>query len=79
MPRGQRKPLEEKIQTKQELINALKKRIESEEQELEELFKQKKFRELQTVSDMIENANLSAEEVTDVLQQYIESRRANAS
>ena len=37
MPRGQRKSLEEKIQAKQELINALNIRIESEERELEEL------------------------------------------
>ena len=37
MPRGQRKYLEEKIQAKQELINALNIRIESEERELEEL------------------------------------------
>ena len=53
MPRGQRKSLEEKIQAKQELINALNIRIESEERELEE--------------------------VTEVLQQYIENRSANAS
>ena len=38
MPRGQRKSLEEKIQAKQELINALNIRIESEERELEELY-----------------------------------------
>ena len=42
MPRGQRKSLEEKIQAKQELINALNIRIESEERELEELFEQKR-------------------------------------
>ena len=41
MPRGQRKSLEEKIQAKQELINALNIRIESEERELEELYEQK--------------------------------------
>ena len=39
MPRGQRKSLEEKIQAKQELINALNIRIESEQRELEELMK----------------------------------------
>ena len=41
MPRGQRKSLEEKIQAKQELINALNIRMESEQRELEELFEQK--------------------------------------
>ena len=79
MPRGQRKSLEEKIQAKQELIHALNIRMESEQRELEELFEQKKRKELEAVSDIIEDAGLAPEEVTEVLQQYIESRRANAS
>lgn len=66
MPRGQRKPLDEKIQAKQELIIALQKRIDSETKELEELLQQKKYKELQIVSDMMENANLTSEEVTEV-------------
>lgn len=78
MPRGQRKSLEEKIQAKQELINALNIRIESEERELEELYEQKRRKELEAVSDLIE-AGLAPEEVTEVLQQYIENRSANAS
>ena len=76
---SQRKSLEEKIQAKQELINALNIRMESEQRELEELFEQKKRKELEAVSDIIEDAGLAPEEVTEVLQQYIESRRANAS
>ena len=76
MPRGQRKSLEEKIQAKQELINALNIRIESEQRELEEMFEQKRRKELEAVSDIIEDAGLAPEEVTEVLQQYIESRRA---
>ena len=52
MPRGQRKSLEEKIQAKQELINALNIRIESEERELEELYEQKRRKELEAVSDL---------------------------
>ena len=78
MPRGQRKSLEEKIQAKQELINALNIRIESEERELEELY-EKRRKELEAVSDLIEDAGLAPEEVTEVLQQYIENRSANAS
>ena len=58
MPRGQRKSLEEKIQAKQELINALNIRIESEERELEELYEQKRRKELEAVSDLIEDAGL---------------------
>ena len=66
MPRGQRKSLEEKIQAKQELINALNTRIESEERELEELFEQKRRKELEAVSDLIEDAGLAPEEVTAI-------------
>lgn len=62
MPRGQRKSLEEKIQAKQELINALNIRIESEERELEELYEQKRRKELEAVSDLIEDAGLAPEE-----------------
>ena len=69
MPRGQRKSLEEKIQAKQELINALNIRIESEERELEELYEQKRRKELEAVSDLIEDAGLAPEEVTEVLQE----------
>ena len=65
--------------TEQELINALNIRIESEQRELEEMFEQKRRKELEAVSDIIEDAGLAPEEVTEVLQQYIESRRANAS
>ena len=79
MPRGQRKPLDEKIQTKQELIIALQKRIDSETKELEDLLQQKKYKELQIVSDMMENANLTSEEITEILQQYMEDHKANAS
>ena len=51
MPRGQRKSLEEKIQAKQELINALNIRIESEERELEELYEQKRRKELEIAGE----------------------------
>ena len=50
-----------------------------EERELEELFEQKRRKELEAVSDLIEDAGLAPEEVTEVLQQYIENRSANAS
>ncbi len=79
MARGQRKTIEEKIQAKQELIDALMTRVESEQRELEELYDEKKRRELEAVSDMIEEAGLSPEEVAEILQQYIDARAENAS
>lgn len=79
MPRGQRKPLEEKIKEKQNLIESLNVRIKSEERELEELFEQRKKEELQMVSDLIENANLTSKEVTEALHQYIQSNKTKVS
>lgn len=79
MARGQRKTLEEKITAKQELIASLLTRIESEKRELEEMFDEKHRKELEVVSDLIADAGLDTEEVAAVLQQYIDSRTANAS
>ena len=69
MARGQRKTLEEKIAAKQELIDALEVRMESEKRELEELFEEKRRRELETVSELIADTGLAPEEVVAVLQQ----------
>ena len=41
--------------------------------------RQNRRKELEAVSDLIEDAGLAPEEVTEVLQQYIENRSANAS
>ena len=68
MARGQRKTIEEKIAAKQELIDALMTRVESEKRELDELFQEKKRKELEAVSDLIADAGLQPEEVAEVLQ-----------
>lgn len=79
MARGQRKSIEEKIAAKQELIEALLTRVESEKRELEELYQEKKRKELEAVSDLIADSGLQPEEVASVLQQYLETRTAAAS
>lgn len=79
MARGQRKSIEEKIAAKQELIEALTTRVESEKRELEELYQEKKRKELEAVSDLIADTGLQPEEVAAVLQQYLESKTAVAS
>lgn len=79
MARGQRKSIDEKITAKQELIEALMTRVESEKRELEELYQEKKRKELETVSELIEDSGLTSEEVASVLQQYLESRTEAAS
>lgn len=77
MARGQRKTIEEKIAVKQELIDALMMRVESEKRELEELYKEKKKKELETVSELITDAGLQPEEVADLLKQYLETKAAS--
>lgn len=79
MARGQRKTIEEKIAAKQELIEALSTRIESEKRELEELYQEKRRKELEAVSDIIEESGLEPDEVAAVLQQYLEKREEAAS
>ena len=79
MARGQRKTLEEKITAKEELIEALMTRVESEKRELEELYQEKKMKELEVVSDLIADAGLQPDEVAAVLQQYLDSRAEAAS
>lgn len=74
MARGQRKTIDEKITAKQELIEALLTRVESEKRELEELYEEKRRKELETVSGLIEETGLSTEEVASLLQQYIDTR-----
>lgn len=79
MARGQRKSIEEKISAKQELIDALLARVESEKKELAQLYEEKKRRELEAVSGLIADAGLEPSQVAGMLKQYIESRTATAS
>ena len=79
MARGQRKSIEEKIAAKEELIEALTTRLESEKRELEELCQEKKRKELEVVSDIIAESGLEPEEEAAVLQQYLENREEAAS
>lgn len=79
MARGQRKTLDEKITAKEELVEALMTRVESEKRELEELYQEKKIKELEAVSDLISDAGLRPDEVAAVLQQYLDNRAEAAS
>ncbi len=79
MARGQRKSIDEKIAAKKELIEALTTRMESEKRELEELYQEKRKKELEVVSDIITESGLEPEEVAEVLQQYLERRGEAAS
>lgn len=79
MPRGQRKTIEEKISAKEDLIAALMTRADSEKKELEELYQEKRIKELETVNNLIADTGLKPEEVAAVLQRYVEDRESCAS
>ena len=75
MARGQRKSIEEKIQAKQELIDALLTRVDSEKRELAELMEEKRRKELEVVIDMIDDYSLAPEEVAQALQEFLDNRQ----
>lgn len=74
MARGPKKSIEEKIEAKAELIAALETRLESERRELEEMVREKRLKELETVSDLMDECGLEAGEVADILREYMNER-----
>ena len=74
MARGQRKTIDERIQAKQEIIDALLVRVESEKKELAALYAEKKRKEMEAVSSLISDTGLQPEEVAEAIQQYIDNR-----
>lgn len=76
MARGPRKTLEEKIEAKQELIDSLETRLESEKNELEDMLREKRLKELSAVSELIEESGLEPGAVADLLKEYIKEQSA---
>lgn len=74
MARGPRKTLEEKITAKEELIESLMTRIESEKQELAEMYREKRYNQLENIDNMLEEWALSPEEVEEALRRYVDQR-----
>lgn len=79
MARGPRKTIEDKIAVKQDLIASLLIRLESEKKELEEMFEEKRRKDLESVEELISEAGLSPEEAVQALQSYIDNKITNAS
>ena len=67
MARGPKKSIEEKITAKQELINALYTRVESEKRELEALFEEKRMKDLEAVNELIEEAGGFVQEPAKII------------
>ena len=71
MARGPRKTMEQKIEAKQELIEALETRLDTERTELEELIREKRLKELEVVEELIEESGLDASEVAELLRNHM--------
>ena len=79
MPKGQRRPIDERILEKQQIIHALAIRVESEQRELNELLEEKRLRNLEQISELISDFGLTTDKVFEILQEYIENRITKVS
>lgn len=70
MARGQRKTIEQKIEEKQAAIDALAQRMEKEQEELRALLEEQRMMKLAEIEAIIENADLSIEEVEQILMEH---------
>lgn len=73
MARGQRKTLEEKIAEKEEVVTTLRSKLKAEQNELDALYKEKKDRDLEGISQLLESSGLSVDDAFDILQEYVQS------
>lgn len=71
MARGQRKPIEEKIREKEAIIAGLKVRIQAEEKELAELKKEQRNKEIEAITFLLAEANISIDEAKEILEQHV--------
>ncbi|MGN1188019.1 MAG: hypothetical protein ACI4R6_05955 [Lachnospiraceae bacterium] len=71
MARGPKKSLDDKINDKYSIIEALKIRIKSEQSELDELLKEKQNKEIEELGNVLKDSNLSAEDARRILEDYI--------
>ena len=73
MARGVRKNIEEKIADKQEVIDALETRIQKEREELQDLINEQRMARLESLEELIDNSNLSLEEVMEILRRHVDA------
>ena len=71
MARGPRKSIDDKIREKEELIASLKVRIQSEERELTELRNEKRAKELEALTTILDDNGISVDEAREVLERHV--------
>lgn len=73
MARGVKKPVEEKIREKREIIAALKIRIQKENEELEVLLKEEREKNMEALSKFLAEVHLTPEEAAAILKKEVAS------
>lgn len=71
MARGQKKTIEEKIMAKEEVISALEIRLKKEKEELQEMYEEKRQRELLSLNDLMEENGLDIDSVKNLILQSV--------
>lgn len=71
MARGQKKSIEEKIMAKEEIISALEIRLKKEKDELQEMYEEKRQRELNSLNDLLEENGLDIDSVKNLILQNV--------
>lgn len=71
MARGQRKSIEEKIMAKEEVISALEIRLKKEREELQEMYEEKRQKELISLNDLLEENGLDIDSVKNLILQNV--------
>lgn len=79
MARGRKKPIEDKISEKEDLIQSLQTRLKAEQKELEALYSEKKLEDLDSLNELIKTSGLSEYEVTEAIESYLILKQQNAS
>lgn len=74
MARGPKKTIEDKIAEKEEMINALKVRLKSEQGELDALYREKREKDLEGLNQIISASGLELNEAADILKEYVQNR-----
>lgn len=71
MARGQRKSIEEKITAKEEVISALELRLKKEKEELQEMFEEKRQKELSSLNDLIAENGMDIDSLKKLILQNV--------
>lgn len=74
-----RKPVEERIAEKEQIISGLQIRLKAEQKELEELFTEKKIKDLENLDALLNSSGLSLNEAAEALENYSILKQQNVS